>query len=520
MTLCRKIIVLTSFISLNVYAQDSLVFQKELTFSSFFEKESIKNFSQGTSTDLFYLFMANGALLTENQIREAHSRFYDFLKSLADEKFEAKKSDKKVKALVSAIETRYLKKYVNSSRFEEVFLNGNFSEISGTALYCLAFEFFNIPYQIKEDVSNVYVIALPQTSNIVIESTTTAIIFSTFDEAFQKQFVETLRNQKIISEQEFARNSIKTLFETYYFDTKSTVTISDLAGLHYLYDGIAMAENQNHEMAFTQFEKAYYISQSPKSAYMLMQTGSAAFLNHKPMDVKQAALLGKTSRYESAGITADMISSEFYKVIQSLLFDKREKESLEKYYNELLAKITNVKVKREIIFIYQYENARYLYNQARYKDAIPYLEESLQQKSTNQDAASLLINTLSQLGASRFQNEDYSKQLLQFSFKFPSLSENNLFNGLLASTLLAQLAIQFEANKPMEGEQYKKKFEELNEQHPDIVINSFLIGKAYSAAAVYYFRKGQTAKAKLYISKGLELSPDNYELLSRKRMIN
>lgn len=509
-------ILLASFLT---KAQDSLVYKGDLTFGSPFEKEAFALFTKGASSDLFDLFIANGSLLTENQISEARKRFYGYLESLKDEKFTTRKPDKKVKLIVNAIQSRYLIKYVAGSRFEDIFYNGNFSELSGTALYCLAFEHYQIPYEIKEDVGNVYVIAYPQTEKIMIESTTSAIIFSSFDENFKKQFVETLRKQKIISEPEFLKNNLNELFDTYYFNTKVTITSRGLVGLHYLTDGLTLVQHENYEAAFQHFEKAYYISESPKAAYLSMEGGSQAFLKHPQHDLKQAALLGKLSRYQALGLTDEIIAAEFHKAIQDLLFDKRDKETLEAYYQELLKFTHNYKTKREIAFVYNYENGRYLYNQARYRDAIPYLEETLNQKPNNQDAATIMISTLSQLASNQAQSEDYSKKLIGYGAKYPALSENNLFNSLLASSLLVQFAIKYEDGKPQEGESYRKNFEALYTQHPDLNLNSYLLGSAYSSAATYYFKKGQTKKAQEYLSNGLAISPDNYELKSRQRMI-
>jgi tetratricopeptide (TPR) repeat protein len=517
LTRCCILLLITA--TLASQAQDSLIYRNDLTFTSPFEKSAFANFARASNSDFFSLCIANGSLLNDNQISSSHDLFYNYLATLKTEKILTKKDDKKIKLIVSAIQDRYLKKYVAGSRFEDIFYNGNFSEISGTALYCLAFEYFGIPYEIKEETANVYVIAYPQSEKIQIESTVASIVFTTFDEVFQREFIETLRKQKIISEQEFSRNSIKSLFDTYYFNTKSTLTISGLVGLLYLHDGTNMLQKDQIETAFQQFEKAYFISQSPRAAYMLMQASSGAFLRHTQYDLKQASLLGKISRYQAAGITDEMIVGEFYKVIQGLLFDKQEKELLNNYHKELLSKIDNFKTKREIAFLYNYENGRYLYNQARYRDAIHFFEETLIQKPTNQDAANMMISTLSQLGTSQIQSEEYSKKLIDYANKFPALADNNLFNGLLASSLLVQQAIQYETGKQYEGEEYRKKFEQLYTKHSDVSLNSFLLGKAYSAAATYYFKKGQTKKAQEYLIYGLKLSPDNYELKTRQRMI-
>ncbi len=514
---CLTLILLTIFS--NSFAQDSLVFIKDISFTSPFEKKVFYDYQAKKSPDAFTLLMANGALLNEQQIENAKTQFYSFLSSFENPKFAAKKNDKKVKEVVSGIQDRFLKKYKSDSRFEEIFHNGNFNEVTGTALYCLAFEKLNIPYEIREEADNVYVMAYPQSNNIMIESTLSSVSFITFDNIYKQEFVQAMRKQKIISEQEILKSSTHELFEQYYFNNKLNTTLVGLTGLHYLQEGMILLENEEYEKAFSQFEKSYWFSQSPKSSYLLMQSGAQAFLKHPNRDLEHARLLGKVSRYKATGTTDEMIVGEYFKVIKDLLFDKQQNEKLSNYYAVLLENVHNVQTERELRFIHEYEQGRFLYNQARFTEALPYFEKTLSLKPSNQDASNIFIGTLGNLANSQIQNEDFSIKLAGYENTFPSLKENNSFNALLGASYLVQFALLYESEKVNAGDDYRKKFETLYEAHKDLNINSVLIGKAYSTAAVYFFRKGQSKKALEYLSIGLKISPDNYELLSRQRMI-
>ena len=86
--------------------------------------------------------------------------------------------------------------------------------------------------------------------------------------------------------------------------------------------------------------------------------------------------------------------------------------------------------------------------------------------------------------------------------------------------MLAQFNMEYSLDHPLEGEKYRKMFEEYFAKFQRLNVDSYLIGQAYSTAAVYYSRKGQKAKAKSIITKGLEYAPKSYELLRRQQMIN
>jgi tetratricopeptide (TPR) repeat protein len=118
------------------------------------------------------------------------------------------------------------------------------------------------------------------------------------------------------------------------------------------------------------------------------------------------------------------------------------------------------------------------------------------------------------------QNYEAIKSLEAISTRYPLLLGNNNFNELLGSSYLLEMRNGFTAEKIAEGEKFRKSFEDFLAKHAEVGFNHYLIGEAYSAAAVCYFRKGNSGKAKILLNKGLEISPNNYELTTRKRMIN
>jgi len=77
----------------------------------------------------------------------------------------------------------------------------------------------------------------------------------------------------------------------------------------------------------------------------------------------------------------------------------------------------------------------------------------------------------------------------------------------------------FEKGNVTRGEKYQLLFENLYASDKTL-LNPDAVGNAYSEASIYYFKKGQKAKAKQILEKGLEIVPDNYQLKARKQMIN
>ena len=500
-------------------AQGDLVSYKEIVFNSELEKRVLDDHFLNKKSDLFLLFMASGSLLREDAVAEAKSRFYRQLDGISASVAAVKKNDKKVKQVYDKLHAMFLSKYETRNRFEDIFYNGNYNCVSATALHGLAFHHLNIPYWIKEKPTHVYLLAYPETENIMVETTAPIAGSQVLSQQFKQNYIKVLRDQKIISTNEYASGNINSLFDKYYFNIQGNITLLQLVGLQYLNEGIYKLEEERYPEALNQLEKAYLFYPCDRVGYTLMSSAYETFTRRQEKDTVHANSLAKMARFKRYGITSEMIQSEFMRVIQELLVNRGEKEKLNEYYEQLQQGINEDELRNEIKFIYNYENGRSYYNKARFRESIPFFEECLALKPKQEDASQLLIISVAQ-SLRNNSNPQIIKVLEGYSAKYPQLLENNNFNEMLGSTYLREIEMNFESGKPVEAEKYRVIFEQFQKQHQEVTYDHRLFGEAYSAGAVYYFKKGQTLKAKSLLASGLAISPNNYELLARKRMID
>lgn len=504
--------------AITVSGQESMANKENLTYSSPFEKQSFDNYFLHKE-DLFALFMANGHLLNEESIRQGKERFYAYLKSINTEKLNSRKNDKKIKIIYDGIHETFLKKYEMLNHFEEIFYNGYYNCVSATALYALAFDYLGIPYAIKEKPTHVYLVAYPEREQIIVETTDPVHGYFTINPAFKQNFIKTLKEQKIISGNEYVADDVNSLFDKYYFNNEENISLANLAGIQYMNDALYKYDEKKVEDAFVQIEKANILYPSERTAYTLMTMGVEALHNHKEHDKQHARYLAKLSTYGKYGITPEMIQGEFSFVINDLLFEKGKKDELASYYNELTALLDTAEFKDEIAFNYNYENGRYLYNQGKYKDCLPFFEKCLEIKPNQQDAVGVLISALAIDLSSSNDNLFIISTLEDYTKRFTALKDNNKFKMMLATCYVAQFGFEYELEKPAQGDKYKILFENYMKDMKDVAVSQGLIGQSYSIAAVYYFKKGQTSKAKKLIAEGLAFAPNSHELIIRKKMI-
>ncbi len=500
-------------------AQDSLVRTSELKFTSDFERQSMQAYlKKNNRTSLLSLLMATQESTTIEKYKEISNKITAIENKLSVEVADKKKNDKKIKLIYDQVHASFLKKYELNVRFSDIFLTGNYNCVTATALFALIFDDLNIPYEIKEEPTHVYLLAYPNSNNIIVETTSPLFGYLSFDDRFKSSYINALKNQKIIGASEIEKNTTDELFNTYYFKNEK-IDLQKLVGIHYTNDALFKADKGDSKGAYQQMEKATLLYPAPKSQYLLAHFGIEFLTKEKLQPKERAMIIAKLARYKAQGITSDMIKGEFINLTKELLSRDNNKAAYKECYAIMAKGITDPELSNEIGYLYNYEYGRILYNQGNFTGAKPYFEKALNFQPNNLDLASIFIGTV----ANTFRNEKKVKSaldsLLTFKKRYPIVEQNSNFNSMLATGYLMQFGEHFQNGDAANGEKFKILFESMFGSDKNLTINSNTIGNAYSNACTYYFKKGQKAKAKAILEKGLELSPDSYELRIRQQML-
>ena len=306
--------------------QQDIIDATELTFRSQLEQDILTAHFKKEKTDPFLLFMASGSILPDAKVKESRNQFETHLEQYNDEKIKSKKNDKKTKYIYDGLHRHFLKKYEELATFEQVFYNGSYNCVSASALYALAFQKLGIPFVIKEEPTHVYLVAFPDADRVKIETTSPVGGFQAMTSNFKQSYVKSLRDQKLISQQEASSRSTDELFDKYYFNNQQNVSLENLAGIQYMNEAVENMENRKFNEATIAMEKAYLLFPTPRTGYLLMTAYSQAFDNRNEKDSLHAIYLGKLSRFKDAGVTRDVVRGEFARALNVLLFEQNKKE--------------------------------------------------------------------------------------------------------------------------------------------------------------------------------------------------
>lgn len=499
--------------------QDSLIRKNEINYSSDFERSVFYNFFHQNDLDQFAkLFLTATPSIEENQAKAIEEKISGIVQSIQKEGIESKKSNKKMKVIYDKIHDPLLKKYELENRFYEMFSSGSYNCVTATALYAIIFDKLKIPYEIKEKPTHVYLLAYPNQENILIETTSPLFGYISFNDEFKYQFISNLKKQKIIGSGESEKTTDE-LFNQYYFKNEN-ITLRELVGIHYMNDALFKRDHGKWKEGYYQLEKAFLFYPSQRCRYLLMAFGVEIITKEKLQPKEKSEFIGKLSRFQEEGITIDMIKGEFSNLTQDLLFRENNKMLYKECYEIISNKITDKELSKDIAYIFNYENGRAYYNLGNFHRAKPFFKKAFLLQPNNLDLGGIFIGVISQTLRAIENEPSVLDSLNLYKKEYPSLAQFNSFNSMLANSLIVQYGDSFDKGNVKSAEEHKKSFDGLLQENPSINLNPYSIGKAFSSACSYYFKKGQKNKAREILNEGLKISPDNYQLRTRLQMIH
>ena len=514
----KKLIVFLLFVSFTLLGfggskADSLL--NSIHFRNNTEKVVFEKFLRVDSSDFFSMFYVADFDGTIGDIESTRRSVYHFIKQYGTEKFSSSSNKKKAKRIFNDVHDRFFKKYEALSFFHIIFNNGEFNCVSATALYAYIFESLNYDYKIRLMPNHVYIILFPESDDILIETTNPLKGYVSRDNKTKREYIDFLKNSKLISLDEYNSYSANELFQKYFYADK-TISLKELVGVQYYNSGLNLFNQQKWKEALHEFEKAKLFYQGPEIDYLLWVSINNYFAVENRRNVDDILYLAKLNSYSKTDLVNKNIIAQFNTYIVHYLHNNSDPYTLTKAYNLIDSVIVDSAINHEVDFVYSYEMGRFFLQKGDYSKSNDYFHNSLSSKPKNIDAQSAFIQTL----GSKIESleRDEAIEFMNTTWEsYPHLHNNTMFGTMLGTMHLVAAIDHFNEKKISAGLEQLDKFEVFYTNNKTIQVYSDLVGEAYSAGAVYYFGRGQYSKARSLINRGLEISPNSYRL---KRALN
>jgi hypothetical protein len=423
-----------------------------------------------------------------------------------------KKPDKLIKTLYGEIHYQLLRKYENYSSFEDLFINGNYNCVTASILVALVLTHYNIPYHIKETTNHVFIVALPQSKSILIETTNPIQGTLVYNSSFKSKFVEYLKKSKIVTDNDVVKMGVDSVFEKFFMATTS-IGLQQLIGLQYFNNGVYATEKEDYKSSLGQLLRSYYLYPTKRVEYILFNvlynlTEKATYLDK--YDWVNYTLI---SRFAGKIFSVDNLNTEFERLTSKILIEKSNIFLYDSAFNFISEQIKDTTLLKEISFVYHYESGRYFLISNKWKEGLVHLVAAYRIKPENYQVQNMLLACFfATIPEYLTNNNDGIAQIEKFYYKFEKLQKNNkLLEALLEGYLFkADQSYMFGAWET--GDKYLAKFENLKDQHPDFEYRNYIIGEVYKKPAAHFFKLYKINEARKYILRGLKYAPDDYSL--------
>ncbi len=447
---------------------------------------------------------------TQGDIASKEKKLLEFISDYKTAAFTDSKNEKKAKVLFKDTHQQYFKKYQLEALFKQIFTDGVYNCATASAVFAIIFEELNLEYEIRLLPDHVYLILFPKTEAIKIETTNPMRGYLNIDEKAKREYVKFLRDNKLVSEEEFNTKSAVELFDEYYFKD-IVINIRQLIGVQYYNFALGLFNQQKWEESFREFEKAKVFFDDARVDFLLYASLSNYLSTRNKVDEGDLMYLVKLTNYNLIESSVKNFTAYYGLFLQQHLFEKGEENHVTSTFNFIVQHLNDSVVISETSFTHYYETGRYYINKGNFEKSNTYFEQALDLKPKSVDAQSAFIETLVYC-LDNMPFEESVKKIEELAEKYPDLKTNLKFAGLVGNAYLFNAIQLFNNKKVSEGLMKIEAFEQHFSAYDGLAVNSDIIGEAYTTAAVGFFAKGQYSKAKEMINRGLTIAPNNYEL--------
>ncbi len=469
------------------------------------EYEYFKNFESSNAFDLLYL-INDKDLKSKELLRNS---FYDFLGEL-EEKL-PKKEKKKAELIYESIHKKYLIRYIENPAFPDIFSKGEFNCVTATALYAISLQYFDLPYEIRELPTHVYLIVYPKTERIIFETTDPVNGLSELSEKQVEEYREYLVSNKILTRQEADNDD---LLENHILPD-SIISLQQLVGIQYYNNSIKSVAEEKPKKAILEMEKAhilhggFYIEEWLN--YLLILDTET--LNDENPDQNCAAFAKLYNYNKETEDIIPFIAEMYFSFWEQNMKQTKKVESLMEIDNCLRQTIEEKELIKEFDLVKHLFLSQHYYESTEFDQALKSLEAIYDKNHPN---LNLLIRECIVKKLNQMSNPAEALDTLRhYQNIFEFAKEDELILSAKAWCILKIALIHFELEEINDGMVYLNQFRQDFDPKMSINYPEELLGFTFGSISSHHFRKDDYKKAEELLLEGLEYNPYNL-ILKRK----
>jgi hypothetical protein len=206
-----------------------------------------------TSLD-YYLNLFSSA---DGESGIADKAFRDFVQRLESKRSSLRDDQAFVHHIFQKTHQKFLKNFSQYATFRELFNEGNYNCLTGTAIYALMLDHFQIEYSIVETNYHIFLLVETEKGKVLLEATDPVKGFVNDPKEIEKKIQDYKRN-------DIRETAIDKKYYRYTFELYSEVKLEQLLGLLHYNIAISKYNDQEFQSAIAHLEQALELYDSPR----------------------------------------------------------------------------------------------------------------------------------------------------------------------------------------------------------------------------------------------------------------
>lgn len=187
----------------------------------------------------------------------ADKTFTDFVQRLKSKRASFRDDKAFVHHIFQKTHQKFLRNFTQYATFRELFYGGNYNCLTGTAIYALMLDHFQVEYRIIETNYHIFVLVDTEKGKVLLEATDPVKGFIDDSQEIEKRIQDYKRN-------DIQEAGIDKKYYRYTFELYSEVKLEQLLGLLHYNIAIAKYNDQEFQAAIAHLDQALELYDSPR----------------------------------------------------------------------------------------------------------------------------------------------------------------------------------------------------------------------------------------------------------------
>ncbi|CAN5129812.1 hypothetical protein BH09BAC3_BH09BAC3_27990 [soil metagenome] len=483
-----------------------------LKFISSFEKQIFDSVRLKFNTSGLPLFLMYDK--DSSSYASARRVIDNFYETILGPKLKTKDEKSQAKIIFEEVHKAFLIKYSDTVSFSSIFRNGLYNCVSGSAMYSIVLSHYQIPYEIREVPTHVYVIAYPKSHNILFESTDPRGYYSLSDKSIESQ-IEALVNAGYVLRPYVNEVGARKAFNEFFY-SRTSIDIQNLAGIQYWNGSLRDRNKELYEKALEKVEKADALFPMKRNKYFKVGLLNNILANLKFDKMEDVKYMIQYANIVNSEESARQVNSAFQSIIGQQLIRNSKEQFINDAYALLSEGLNNKELIKELRRTKNLGFAKFKAIKNRMDESLAFAQIEYGENPNDAEIQELITNVVVQKAASTIASPSGIKALSAYVAKYPFLNSNELVLRTYVYGYASLSVINFTADHGKEGHRYMQLMEaELARRGKDAIMDESIIGYPYAEAGAFYFRLHDYNSSLKWMERGLKFAPEHPEIKIR-----